>query len=97
MSRMSSEKIYDVLDRMLEEVKRLRSAPKEPEVRRFEKPDYDPDNWVQCQVCKAWSDVDPCDLCCREGYVALDIDGQPIEDDDGENVRLLKPWDGGVK
>ena len=43
----------------------------EPLVRCFEKPPYDSDNWVMCCVCGAYSDVDPCDICCQEGYADI--------------------------
>jgi hypothetical protein len=64
-----TKRVISELEVKLEELKK---EPFDyPGRRRFEKPDYDSDNWVKCEVCGACDDVSPCDLCNKQKFTVM--------------------------
>jgi hypothetical protein len=88
---MEQDEALSIIEKLREEIARIKAMPEEPVTRNFgPNPPYE--DWdLKCAVCGCWTDVNPCDLCCQEGYVECDEDG--VVEYGADDILILKKFE----
>lgn len=73
---MSKENDLAIIAELQKTIDRLKEENQfGPIERRFDLPFGEEEDWCKCEVCGAYNDVSPCEMCVDEGYVVFDEDG----------------------